>query len=334
MKKSVGIIFIILSVLLAGATAVFAYLYFASAKQDKNKDNGTVTLSETELSELKASAKDEAREDMLSAIKTELSGGRSVIGLLKEAYPDKLIYVNSSGNYTFADIDNSLKKSNLDMSAFVTDDNGVISYNKGGVSSHMGIDVSSYQGDIDFSKVKSAGVEYVFVRSGYRTYGGGIIKADTAFETNVTEALKNNIKVGVYFFSMAVDTDEAIEEADFVIDKIKPYNITYPVVIDVEEIAGDSYRTEDLSQKEMTDIVIAFCERIKSAGYTPMIYFGLKYMEERLDMSRLEDYDKWFAYYSDNPYIPYSLSAWQYASDGKIDGIDTSVDMNISFKTW
>ena len=107
-----------------------------------------------------------------------------------------------------------------------------------------------------------------------------------------------------------------------------------PVVIDVEEIVNDSYRQENLSQGELTDAVIAFCERIKAAGYTPMIYANIKGFASLVDISRLTAYDKWYADYNQTPYIPYDISIWQYSESGKVNGISTNVDLNISFKTW
>lgn len=104
-------------------------------------------------------------------------------------------------------------------------------------------------------------------------------------------ALSNDIKVGAYFFSQALTKDEAVEEADYVISKLKPYNVTCPVAIDVEEVNAGSSRQNTLTNEALTDTVIAFCDRIKEAGYTPMIYANSRYFAGKLDMSRLEDYE-------------------------------------------
>ena len=199
----------------------------------------------------------------------------------------------------------------------------------------MGVDASRFQGTIDFKKLKEQGVEFAILRCGFRSYGNGILNTDASFTTFAANALKNDVAIGAYFFTSAITVEEAIEEADYVLDIIKPYRITYPVVIDFEEIDGDDYRQKDLSVKELTDIIIAFCDRIESAGYTPMIYSNLKGFIGRLDMSRLEKYEKWFAYYEDTPYFPYEFSIWQYTSTAKLDGVSGSaIDMNISFKTY
>ena len=102
----------------------------------------------------------------------------------------------------------------------------------------------------------------------------------------------------------------------------------------METASEDTARQNSLSNSELTDVVVAFCERIKAAGYTPMIYSNSRYFAGRLEMERLEDYDKWYAMYADTPYIPYEIAMWQYTSSGSIDGINGNVDMNISFKSW
>ena len=159
--------------------------------------------------------------------------------------------------------------------------------------------------------------------------------ADSSFDTFAKDAIKNNIKIGAYFFSSAITKQEAIEEADYVLDIIKPYKITYPVVIDFEEISGDSYRQENLTTEELTDIIIAFCDKIEKAGYKPMIYSNLKGFVGRLDLTRLEKYEKWFVYYSDTPYFPYEFSIWQYTESAKLDGVSgNTIDLNISFKDY
>jgi GH25 family lysozyme M1 (1,4-beta-N-acetylmuramidase) len=174
-------------------------------------------------------------------------------------------------------------------------------------------------------------VEYAFIRLGIRGYTEGEIKEDDTFEYNINGALDNGIEAGVYFFTQAISVEEAEEEAQFVLDAIEPYDVTYPVVLDVEAVNQDNARTKDLTKEERTEYCIAFCEKIRQAGYTPMIYGNLKSFMLMLDMEKLEDYDKWFAYYDDQLYFPYNVRVWQYTDTGSIEGIDTDVDINISF---
>ena len=128
--------------------------------------------------------------------------------------------------------------------------------------------------------------------------------------------------------------EEAVEEAEFVLENLKGYDISYPIVLDVEEVTTKNPRTKDMEKQDWTDVCIAFCERIKEAGYTPMIYGNLKTFLLMLDMEQLEAYEKWFAYYQTPLYFPYEFSIWQYTSTGKVAGIGTDVDLNISMKDY
>ncbi len=213
--------------------------------------------------------------------------------------------------------------------------NGYSFYTENGqITSIPGIDVSEHQGDIDWNKVKDAGIEFAIIRVGYRTYGGGDITLDTAFQKNLQNADKAGVKVGVYFYSQAVTPEEAIQEADVVIDAIEPYNITYPVVFDWEIISGDSARTDKITVDDLAECCIAFSERVKSAGYTPMIYQNKNTSMFKLDLPRLQDYDFWLAEYNDKPTYYYDYQMWQYSSTGKVPGVNGDVDMNISFKDY
>lgn len=213
--------------------------------------------------------------------------------------------------------------------------NGYTFYKQNGeITSIPGIDVSTHQGDIDWNAVKEAGIEFAIIRVGYRTYGGGEINLDESFAENLREADEAGIKTGVYFFSQAVSVEEAIEEADAVIDAISPYNITYPVVFDWEIIYDDNARTDNVPVEVLTDACIAFCERVKSAGYTPMIYQNKRTSLFKLDLPRLQDYDFWLAEYNDGPTYFYDFDMWQYSCTGRIPGITGDVDLNISFRDY
>lgn len=171
------------------------------------------------------------------------------------------------------------------------------------------------------------------IRCGYRAYGSGLLVEDSSFNTYTTNAIKNNIDVGVYFYSQALNKEEAIEEANYVLTLVKPYNITYPIAIDVEAIENDSFRQENLSASELTDVIIAFCDTIKAAGYTPLIYSNLLYFMDNVELERLEGYDKWFAgYQTASPYYPYKYAMWQYTSTGSINSVSGNVDINIAMK--
>lgn len=322
--------FMITTLIFFSTTVMFGLLTTAVLIKYKNPTVNTVSSEKVE--QIKA----EEREDLLSDMKLRFTSGEGSLSILKSYFPDNIVYVNNKGQYVFAPILSELAKNNYMDENFIQDDDGIITYNDNGtVISHMGVDASKFQGSIDFKKLKEQGVEFAMLRCGFRSYGNGILNTDSSFDTFAKDAIKNDIKIGAYFFSSAVTTDEAIEEADYVLDIIKPYKVTYPVVIDFEEISGDSYRQENLSEQELTDIIIAFCDRIEKAGYKPMIYSNLKGFVGRLDLTRLEKYEKWFAYYSDIPYFPYEYSIWQYSDSAKLDGVSgNTIDLDISFKDY
>lgn len=196
-------------------------------------------------------------------------------------------------------------------------ENGYLKYEDDKYISSLGIDVSYYQGGIDWSKVKQEGMEFVIIRLGYRGYGNGKLVVDNNFHKYIKEAVNAGLEVGVYFFSQAVNEQEAIEEAEFVINNIKDYEITYPVCFDTEKIKNDTSRTENLSADERTNITITFCERIKEAKYTPMIYANAKWLTTALDLHKLQQYKIWYADYQEKPIYPYDFSMWQYTETRK-----------------
>lgn len=278
----------------------------------------------------------ETSEDFLADMRSRMENGDSTVSMLRDFYPEQVVMYDKGG-YVFMDILDTVKHNQLlKENISIDEENGEIKYMNGEeVVSHKGIDVSRFQGDIDWEDVKEDGVEYAFLRVGIRGYTSGEIVGDETFEYNAEEAAKQGIHVGAYFFSQAVTEEEILEEADFVIEALEPYEIDYPVVIDVEDVNSQNARTNDLTMEQRTKLVITFCEKIKEAGYTPMIYGNLKTFMLMLDITQLEDYEKWYAYYStDEFYYPYDFSVWQYSDEGSVDGIDAEVDLNISFKEW
>ena len=202
------------------------------------------------------------------------------------------------------------------------------------ISAYKTIDVSKFQGKIDWDKVKADGVEYVFIRVGLRGYGSGALVEDEYFKENIEGAKKAGIKVGVYMFSEAINEEEAREEAQFVIERIKNYDIELPVVLDIEDIAGEDGRNEALSKEELTRVCKIFFDEVKKEGYNTMLYGNIKCLVTMVDLEQLKDTDIWYAFYNDDIYIPYEVAGWQYASDGHVDGIAGNCDLNIFFKEW
>ena len=244
-----------------------------------------------------------------------------------------LMYDNTYGEI-FEPVYQDVPASTLDLNNLVMR-NGYAYYSENGeVISTTGIDVSEFQGEIDWEQVKQAGIDFAFIRVGYRTYGDGEVRYDSAFQQNLEGAIEAGIKVGVYFYSQATSADEAIEEADAVIDALADYDITYPVVYDWELVYHDNARTDDVSVEALADCCVSFCERVKDSGYTPMIYQNTGTATHKLDLPRIKDYDFWLAEYNDKPSYYYEFKIWQYSNTGRIPGIEGDVDLNICFRPY
>lgn len=198
--------------------------------------------------------------------------------------------------------------------------------------SRIGIDVSYFQENIDWTKVKNAGIDFVMLRLGFRGYSEeGKLVVDEKFHQYMKEAQAAGLDTGIYFFSQAVSEEEAREEAEFVYQECKNYTLACPIAFDTEKIKGDTARTDNLKPEELTDITIAFCEKIKEYGYEPMIYANAKWLTTKLQLECLTDYSVWYADYQENPLYPYTFEMWQYTETGRVDGIEGNVDLNIWF---
>ena len=194
-----------------------------------------------------------------------------------------------------------------------------------------GIDVSAYQGEIDWAKVKESGVEFAIVRLGYRGYESGKLVEDKFARANLEGAAAAGIRLGAYFFSQALTVEEAREEARFVLDMIKDYDITMPVVFDWEHINNETARTNGMDPYVATDCAKAFLEAIDEAGYWPMMYFNSFQARKLFYLDQLMEYDFWLALYSDRLTFPYKVDMWQYTSTGTIPGVFGDVDVNVLF---
>lgn len=202
---------------------------------------------------------------------------------------------------------------------------GSLSMN-GGV---LGIDVSKWQGTIDWNAVKNSGISFVVIRCGYRGSSTGVLVKDPNFETNIKGATKAGLKVGLYFFSQAVNEKEAVEEASMTIALAQNYKISYPIFIDTEWTSGG--RANSISKETRTAVCKAFCETIKGAGYTPGVYACKSWYQDSLNVSTLNAYKIWLAQYASQPTYSNRYDMWQYTDKGKVNGINTNVDMNISY---
>ena len=198
-------------------------------------------------------------------------------------------------------------------------------------NSRVGIDVSKWNGDIDWDKVKNAGVEFAIIRAGYRGSSTGSLVEDPYFAANMKGAKASGMPVGVYFFTQAVNEVEAVEEASAVLQLIREYQLDYPVFIDTEG-AGGSGRADNLDVETRTLVCEAFCRTIENAGYHAGVYASRNWYNNMLYADRLDSqYCVWLAEYRSVPLYQGYYQLWQYTSKGKIDGISGNVDMNISY---
>lgn len=193
-----------------------------------------------------------------------------------------------------------------------------------------GIDVSKYQGNINWSAVKSSGIDFAIIRAGYRGYGTGALVEDSKFKANIQGATAAGIPVGVYFYSQAVTEEEAREEALMVIGLVKGYKISYPIYFDTEKVAGDTGRADGLSAAQRTACAVAFCETIRAAGYTAGVYSYRDWFYYSLNYANISKYRIWIAQYRSTLDFKYNYQIWQYTSSGSVNGISGRVDMNIT----
>lgn len=197
-------------------------------------------------------------------------------------------------------------------------------------SGKLGIDVSRWNKEIDWEKVKADGIEFAIIRCGYRGATSGSLVLDAMYEANIRGAIEAGIPVGVYFFTQATSEVEAVEEASMVISLIEDYDVDYPVFLDSES-AGGNGRADRLEAEERARYHKAFLETIASAGYETGVYASKNWLNNRLDMTRLSQYKVWLAEYADAPTYEEYYDMWQYTSKGTVDGIETRVDLDLSF---
>ena len=192
----------------------------------------------------------------------------------------------------------------------------------------IGIDVSTHQQEIDWDAVAESGVEFAIIRAGYRGATAGKLYEDDCFAYNLREAKKAGLKVGVYFFSQAVNAEEAKEEAKYVCRLLDGEKLQLPVYYDWEYLEG---RVQEPWLMPMTECAVAFCEEVKDAGYLPGVYFNQDYGYNYLDLRELETYALWLAEYGSVPEFPYLYHCVQYTDQGTIPGIDGYVDLDLMF---
>lgn len=287
----------------------------------KEADDGQESMSETAPD---AAEETESEEDVLTAEQNIAAE----VGSMDDSEDPQASTKTTAQSGTGASVDVSTVKVPEGETAQVT----------------IGIDVSKYQGTIDWAAVKNAGVEFAMIRVGYRAKTTGVLYEDPAARYNLQEATKNGIKVGAYFFSSAITQEEAKEEAAWVASFIAKYKITYPVAYNCEDFQSSDSRQYGLTREERTNLACAFLDSIAAYGYNPMFYASQSEMEgsAQWDMTTLAGkYKIWVSQYPDKPFpdTPASSysgthSMWQYTSQGQVDGIKGKVDVNVAYFSY
>ena len=212
---------------------------------------------------------------------------------------------------------------NIDGFQYYFDGNGKL-------SSCTMIDVSKHNGDIDWNAVKAAGVDYAIIRVGYRGYGTARLVQDACFDQNMRGAINAGIRVGAYIVTQAVNTEEAVEEASFIVEKCRGYNVTLPLAIDVEWTTNRDGRADYISVSTRTDVINAFARTVMNSGYTAMAYANKDWFENKIYSGNLFSSCKiWLAQYRNTEYTYGGrVNMWQYTSKGRVDGINGDVDIS------
>lgn len=193
-----------------------------------------------------------------------------------------------------------------------------------------GIDVSYYQGTIDWEQVRQAGIEFAFVRVGFRRAATGTLSEDELARKNLREAKEAGLKVGAYFFSQATSAKEAREEAEYALSILQNFQLDLPLAYDWETVEGGS-RTDEMTPETLTKCIKAFCNTVEESGYQSMVYFNHDLSQTLLDVSKLPGVPVWFAMYHTYPDAPCKPDYWQYTEQGEVPGINGYVDLNLYF---
>ncbi len=308
-----------------------------------NKNRTVETQDEVPLMEI------EEIEDIADAVERDEAAGAETVEEVPQA---DAVTENSASEEASADSSEAATGSSGDADPQVTvsKDSGaavdvaqIVSASSVGENHNItyGIDVSKFQGTIDWAQVAGAGIDFAMVRVGYRDSASGEIKADSNARFNMQEAEKNGIKIGAYFFSTAVSPSEAVEEANWVANYISQYPITYPVGFNCEGFENASSRQYNLTKDERSTIALAFLDQVYSAGYTPIFYASRSELsgDAKWNASQIEkSYKIWMAWYNQDtsgltkgPSYEGQCAMWQYSNNGNIAGISKPVDVDVAY---
>ncbi len=269
--------------------------------------------------------------DILSGDNIDNTPKREIIGeydLNKlGTYPLQYVITDSSGNVSSKKFNlNVIEKPKTTYTEHHTDFKDIYNIHKTD-NTLIGLDISKYQGDIDFDTIKNEGVSFVMIRVGTEKKDTGEFVLDPKFKQNIEGAIESGIDVGIYFYSYAKTKNEAIEDAKWVIDQIKDYKITMPVAFDWED--WTDFNSYNVSFKELTNIAYAYLNELNKKGYDTFLYSSKTYLQ---NIWTNEKYDTWLAHYIDKTTYTGKYKMWQLCSDGVINGINGYVDIDIYYK--
>ena len=308
---------------------------------DKKKDEYKEPVSINEVKEKEERHADDDKAKTVSANNSDKNNEDRIMLTeeekeeMQKSQDGKHIKAKAKGeDVKWYDIEEDAPKNTYDLKAALSMDEERLEYKFGTISTVRGVDVSKYQGDIDWAKVKAAGYDFAMIRLGARGYESGNLVLDDNFVSYITGARNAGLNTGVYFFSQAITEEEVIEEANFTVGALMNYGATYPIAIDIEWIEDDKARTDDLTAMDRTELAVKFCDTVKAFGYTPMIYASRDMLIAGMHPDLLEDYEVWLSddyEPEDGTDYPYAFSMWQYSRKGKVDGITGDVDVNLRF---
>ena len=242
-----------------------------------------------------------------------------------------MVEVFNGESYVWIVPEEDVPKNTLEKDDFATDPEGNLTYVGGEYKASRGVDVSQFQGDIDWQAVYDSGVRFALLRVGGRYYGSGELYSDDKFLENLEGARSAGLQVGAYFFSQAISTGEAREEARYALELIGDRELDLPVFFDWERVADTDARTHELDNETLTECAVSFCGEIKSAGFEPGVYVYNDTGYYGYDLSRLQDYMLWCASIGSYPYFYYAHNVWQYSFRGAVPGINGECDLNMMF---
>lgn len=243
-----------------------------------------------------------------------------------------MVEVFNGESYVWIVPEEDVPKNTFEKDDFATDPEGNLTYVGGEYKASRGVDVSQFQGDIDWQAVYDSGVRFAVLRVGGRYYGSGELYSDDKFLENLEGARSAGLRVGAYFFSQAISVEEAREEARYVLDLIGDRELDLPVFFDWERIVDSDARTHALDNETLTECAVTFCEEMKAAGFGPGVYVYNDTGYHGYDLSRLQDYMLWCAGVGSYPYFYYAHTVWQYSFRGAVPGINGDCDLNMMFE--